>query len=51
MTEEGELSRQTHTHTDVVVGDVGAKPELHNNINVLCRKRRDLLRLKHDGAL
>ena len=27
--EEGELSSQTHTHTNVVLGGVGAKPELH----------------------
>ncbi len=50
-TEEGELSSQTDTHTNVVHGGIGVKPELHNSKHVLCRKRRDLLRLKHDGAL
>ena len=29
--EEGELSSQTHTHTNVVLGDIGAKPELTCN--------------------
>ena len=49
--EEDELSSQTHTHTNVVLGDIGGKPELLNSKHVLCRKRRDLLRLKHGGAL
>ena len=49
--EEGELSSQTRTHTNVVIGGIGAKPELHNRKHVLCRKYRDLLRLNHDGAL
>ncbi len=26
--EEGELNSQTHTHTNVVLGGIGAKPEL-----------------------
>ena len=34
-----------------MVGGVGAKPELHNCKHVLGRKCRDLLRLKHGGAL
>ncbi len=49
--EEDELSSQTRTHTNVVYGGIGAKPELHNNKHVLCWKHRDLLQLKHDGAL
>ena len=49
--EEGELRSQTRTHTNVVLGGIGAKPELHNSKHVLCRKHRDLLWLKHDGAL
>ena len=49
--EEGELHSQTHTHTNVVLGDVGSKPELHNIKHVLCRKHRDLLWLKYVGAL
>ena len=42
---------QTSTHTNVVLGDVGSKPELHNSKHVLSRKHRDLLRLKHGGDL
>ena len=49
--EEDELNSQTPTHTNVVLGGIGAKPELHNSKHVLCRKRRNLLWLKHDGAL
>ena len=49
--EEGELSSQTRTHTNVVLGDTGAKSALQNSKHVLWRKHRDLLWLKHDGVL
>ena len=45
------MSIQTGTHTNVVLGSVGTKPEVNDRKHVLCRKHRDLLRLKYDGVL
>ena len=48
--EEVKLRSQTSTHSNVVLGSVGAKPELHDSKHVLWRKHRDLLWLKHGGS-
>ena len=51
VAEEGELSSQTGTHSNVVLGSVRAKPELHNRKHVLFRKHRDLLWFKYGRDL
>ena len=51
MTEEGELRRQTLTHTNVVPRSVGSKAVHDNGEHVHCRKHRDLLRLQDERAL
>ena len=48
---EHELSSQTRTHKNVVLGSVGAKPEVNDRKHVFCGKLRDLLWLKHGGSL
>ena len=43
------MSSQTDTHTNVVLGSVGTKPEVNDHKHVLYGKHRDLVRVKHGG--
>ena len=48
---EGELSIQTHTHTNAVLRSVGTEPELNDRKHVFFKKHRDLLVLEDGGSL
>ena len=49
--EEGELSSESGTHPNVVLGSIRAKAELYDRKHVLYGKRRDLLWLEHGRTL